>query len=476
MIQEHKVITKYIADTEQEKRAIDDLISRVNKLKATESAAAQSREQHFDQLVLDLTRTNNGVEEMNTNWGEAAKKSFSFGETMQGVAKTLAPWNQALELAGKAVRFMDESMEAAGKKYPQYADDVRAVTKEFKDLKESVMAASGVIIVEMAKALPSIDQIKKHTEDLQRQWMSLLTTGHSGADPYGAITGAWGNLKEALKSNVDYWNNDGEAFIDKFVAGMKKVGKAKQELTFGMFANVGQTDYDFDWYGKTTSPGSAASMNAQGFAIDEQKLLEQITAGMDLRSVDEQYRSFNAQQSNSKLEQMFGPIDEFNAYQEAFNMLGGAVTSAMDAWIDGSMSAGEAVKKFIGQALKALASQMAIESLKHGAYALGSLAFGDVRGAGQHAAAAAAFGVGAAAAAVAAKSMGGGAAPTSAGASAGGSAGGGSSFAGTAQQGTGERIIVVMGDSFSRSSPRMQQLDAERTVDLAFGGNGVASR
>jgi hypothetical protein len=55
-------------------------------------------------------------------------------------------------------------------------------------------------------------------------------------------------------------------------------------------------------------------------------------------------------------------------------------------------SIGKALKAALAQQLAAISAEAAIQSLKHAAYALGSLAFGDFAGAAKHAAAAAAFG------------------------------------------------------------------------------------
>ncbi len=177
----------------------------------------------------------------------------------------------------------------------------------------------------------------------------------------------------------------------------------------------------------------------------------------------------------SQLAKMFGPIEEFNAYQQALQALGGAVSSSMDAWITGSMSAGEAFKKFIGEAVKGIAIQMAMESLKHGAFAIGSLAFGDVAGATTHGKAALAFGAGAALAAAAAKGMHSGASVPGAG------AGGGArpSAPNTSTTGGGGRgsdqapVIIVYGQDFVNSSARQRQLHARKMVKDAglMGGD-----
>ncbi len=173
----------------------------------------------------------------------------------------------------------------------------------------------------------------------------------------------------------------------------------------------------------------------------------------------------------SELAKVFGPLSDFNAYKTAFDALGGAVGSALGAWIDGSQSAGEAFKAFIGEALKGTAVQLSIEALKHGAFAIGALAFGDIAGAAVHGKAAVAFAAGAAAAAVAAKELGGGgsAAPAPGGGGAGGAAGA-SSPRGTLAPPTlpeGRHQIIVVGNSWGRQSPRAQALEAEEIVAMS---------
>jgi hypothetical protein len=176
----------------------------------------------------------------------------------------------------------------------------------------------------------------------------------------------------------------------------------------------------------------------------------------------------------SVMQKMFGSVDEINGYTVAFQALSGAVTSSLQAWISGSMSAGEAIKRGIGQALAGVASQMAIEGLKHGAFAIGSAAFGDFAGSARHAAAAAAFGAGAIAAAAAARKLGSNAATDqkSAGASA-----GGASVGGGYQNGGGSRTVVYAGGMWGAmgDSARMQQIYMERAVGEAFVKNSLGA-
>lgn len=177
----------------------------------------------------------------------------------------------------------------------------------------------------------------------------------------------------------------------------------------------------------------------------------------------------SAQQS--QLAQVFGPLTEFNAYAAAFDTLGGAVGSALGAWIDGSMSAGKAFKAFIAEAVKGIAIQMAMEALKHGAFAIGSLAFGDFKSAALHGQAAGQFALGAAAASIAAKGLNGssGGAPSSAG----GYRPVAPSTAAPASGANPSSAVIVVGDPFAYDSPRNQQKIAKRLTSMAVGTSAV---
>lgn len=181
----------------------------------------------------------------------------------------------------------------------------------------------------------------------------------------------------------------------------------------------------------------------------------------------------------SMLEKHFGKLEEFDAYATAFNMLSGAVGAALGAWIDGSESAGAAFKHFIGDSLKTLSIQMAIEALKEGAKALGDFAGGNPAGATLHGLAAAKYAAVAIAAAVAAKGLGTGAsASASAGSGAGASSGGGRS-SGSDSNGNGSsrsQVVIITDDSISGDTKRMKQIKARRMLALGFtqaGYNGV---
>lgn len=172
------------------------------------------------------------------------------------------------------------------------------------------------------------------------------------------------------------------------------------------------------------------------------------------------------------LEGLFGPIEQFDVYGRAFGALTDATTSAYSAWIDGSMSIGDAIKNSLSQSIAAVGSEMAVKALQHAAYAAGSLAFLDFRGAAQHAAAAALFGAGAVTAGVVAKSLGhsGGSAPSAI-------PGGHPPVlpaSGPAARGDRRPVVVIVGDDID-DDPRRRRQRIYKTVQrgLAQSGSGT---
>lgn len=187
------------------------------------------------------------------------------------------------------------------------------------------------------------------------------------------------------------------------------------------------------------------------------------------------------QEDLDKLTAAFGassPFMKVDLITQGFDALTTSAGAAFDALISGSESAGAAFAKALGGMLRADAVQAGIQALKEGAWALGSLAFGDAKGAALHAASAAQWAVTAAAAGAGAALLGagGGGASAGAGGSGAASAGGGSaggyygSGAGGDPNGNRERIVVV-GDSNGSSSPRFEAAKARRYAALGGSSN-----
>lgn len=185
-----------------------------------------------------------------------------------------------------------------------------------------------------------------------------------------------------------------------------------------------------------------------------------------LLGAQERMAAIAAEQADAKrqtyLESVFGTTDEFDAYGAAFNTLTDAVGGAYDAWINGTMGVGAAIKGIIKQNLAAYGKEAAVNAVIQTAWGFASLAKGSPLAAA-HFKSAAGFAAGAAAAGVAAKAMGGGggAAPSGGGgygANLGGGGGGGM------QQGI--QTTIIVGDYFG-SNPREQNGRVARALRSA---------
>jgi hypothetical protein len=102
-------------------------------------------------------------------------------------------------------------------------------------------------------------------------------------------------------------------------------------------------------------------------------------------------------------------VDSLASLSEQVNDSIGAMVDAFRQAVVANIlygeSIGKALKAALAQQLASISAEAAIQSLKHAAYALGSLAFGDFGGAAKHAAAAAAFGALALAAGLAGRAL-----------------------------------------------------------------------
>lgn len=182
-----------------------------------------------------------------------------------------------------------------------------------------------------------------------------------------------------------------------------------------------------------------------------------------------------AQQRESLLESVFGPVEEFKTYQTAWQGLETVVTAGFEAWIDGSKSVGQAMKEALHGFAKQLAGEALLQALRHGAYALGSLAFGDPRGAAQHGIAAAKWAGVAALAGVVGKasapSQGAGAGSSYASAGGiGGRGGSGANYGGGG--GSQAPTYIVLGDSYGYESERSRNQRFRSALNTAGRSGG----
>lgn len=244
----------------------------------------------------------------------------------------------------------------------------------------------------------------------------------------------------------------------------------------GLGGNVTLSAMDYGAYGSDANTRSFGTVAPVTSNADQAKELARSYApgGAVAKNMDQAYNMWQKRSGASFLEETFGKVGEFDLYKKAFDGLTSATTSAFHAWVTGSESLGNAFKKSVATALEAMGAQMLIESLKHAAYAIGSVAFYDYAGAAAHTAAAAEFAAGALAAGVAARALGGG------GSSAASSGGAGSGAAQTysapaGATGQGQNPIIVYGDSFADDSPYMKQIKAQKLVNTALGKTSAGS-
>jgi hypothetical protein len=236
-----------------------------------------------------------------------------------------------------------------------------------------------------------------------------------------------------------------------------RMGRESFDATFGHLPDA-YADATAPWE-RTWSPGGIDAAT-RGKASDASRDL-----GEYMKELQAEQAKAAKDADRSGMEKIFGPLEEINGYASAFGLLKDAVTSAYDAWIDGSASATEAIRKSIAAGIQALGKDMLIRSLQEGAWAIADLAKGNFVGAKLHGLAAAGFAAGATAAGLAAKGFG----DTGGGSAANARAAAGIGYGGSRSGGeqAGYSVTIVQGDGFSDSSPRYVARRTRRAMDLA---------
>lgn len=135
---------------------------------------------------------------------------------------------------------------------------------------------------------------------------------------------------------------------------------------------------------------------------EERREAEERDPFSSLRNRFERFR-FDIEHANESISESIQSMA-----QQVNSVLGSmedALQQGIVAWILYGESLGKALQKALAQQLAVLSAEFAVQALKHAAYALGSLAFGNFAGAAKHAAAAAAFTAAAAATGIAARAL-----------------------------------------------------------------------
>ena len=376
-------------------------------------------------------------------------------------------------------------------------DGIEAATVKWKDAIDDLIGALGELVMAMEPIIRGAATMAQGVAGAttSSDWiLQAMGRGELGQDNMMKYRALMDRREQAQKSSEALVNNqrmkmNASAVADAFMEGFTKrvvhkmggrvsngnVGDSGDPLAAinalaagggGLGSAFGNTfayarDQRAGFQAANAAGQQGASAQAQLAGLDRtNKSIEEFTARMeDVLRMEEMV----AARRQSMLQAIFGPVDQFNVYAAGFQLLQSAATSAFDAWITGSMTIGQAIKRAIAEGLRAIAVQMLVESLKHLAYAAGNAAFGNFAGAGAHLKSAALFGAGAVAAGVAARQMGAG---QGAGVGGGGYSPSAGSYLGGGSNGhtggTSNTVIYVTGDAY-----RMSQAEREHRISDA---------
>lgn len=304
-------------------------------------------------------------------------------------------------------------------------------------------------------------------EDFRRQ--QRINEGAKRMEPM--VRGMMGDL---FGSAMKAWEDIGTIEMDPMNVGKRKGGAGGG---VDVAAQSAARKLLRSWVMSEATNAAPSGGDALGFAAETgDEFGRDLMSTIDLsnygrtQSAADEYNAMRAGKQTSYLESTFGTLQEFDAYKSAFETLTSAVSSSMTAWIDGSMSAGAAFKKGIGEAMKALSVEASVQALRHLALAAGYAFIPGMQGSAAGALKAAAmWGVVAVAAGGAAKSLssgGGGASAAGAGAGAGAAA---PSYApsSSSQQPGSHNTIIYGGPDLNGSSDRQRMVTAKRIVNAA---------
>ncbi len=461
-----------------------------------------------DQLVAALDK----VEGAQKKVGEGAKKAAKeqddwFDKTRKGLQKVRAAWGEyqgSLAVAKQAFGFLESAADSFAASNEEAGKAWKASKKEWDEGFSKIKNAIGEIVVALGPLIGALGRVaglvgdiaSKATRGATDSFISAVGGGasvrvdaHGGeGHVYSAGDGWYGYSSDKTLAMARNMAAAGAAFgvsAESSAMAQKQFGKRKtggsggfelqdyQDLQGrgGSYRSVGDfgpisVDYDKEYANRVAE----YRKRQQGFATyDRESLLGDmrgVVPGMDeVQRFQGQLAEQLQGQRTTYLEQIFGPLDQFNAYAAGFDMLGNTVAAAYSAWVDGTSSVADAIKGTLAASLKSMGAEMAIAALKETAYGFASLAWGPIGGASAaaHFKSAGLFALGAAAAGVAAKGIGGGG-----GASAGGGYSGGANLGGMGGGGGAAptNTTIIIGDYFG-ANPREQNGRVARAIRSA---------
>lgn len=333
----------------------------------------------------------------------------------------------------------------------------------YQDLDESGVRASNRI----AARKEEIKLAREELAALERQWKSY----DHGALSVGLYRQEQERLRAVINGTVGK-GKPGRGDVSQYIGGVGLEEQATSSITGNRLLGF-------------SVPGATATYSTEG----EQALAQQASwkhiYDAEKQARDERDRmqglaNMREAQNVGQLEKIFGPIEEFEIYEQGFASLGSTFSAFSDAVgegyaaiVTGQGSFSAAFKKAFADGLLAMGKSSVVSALRETALGVGALAIGSPTAA-IHFKSAALHGAVAVAAGAAANALGAGSsapAPAPSGGSSSGSAGGRTSGGGTVDK-PGEKserpIYILMGSAYDESTPRMRRVMANEAVEKAL--------
>jgi hypothetical protein len=343
-----RVLIKVEADTARAERGMLRLDREALKAKLGMKQLGDQSKQAMDTIGLGaeaqvprLQKINSAIQGFTGKLGQGLKGIDNF-------AKGLAPWNQALELGGKAVKFASESLDAYAKTSSRAADEVKKLKDEFEGYKNSIMAGTGFIVLELLKPAASFDELRRSMIRVENTalWQRLYGSGRLGmfegsneaADPLAALRSSAKGLGEQLDAVFGNVNRYGE--IDGLAASFKtrmeetaaatKKGAdeaARWRAELAALAGKNAKEVTDELVKRLELEASVANRASGQGGVDFGAAQRNVaTAGQGIGAMQDAAREMQYALGEGRrvtfMESVFGPIEQIDLYKQSWEAFG----------------------------------------------------------------------------------------------------------------------------------------------------------
>jgi hypothetical protein len=471
MLESEEAFKKQREVADAQAKAYWDAINAAEKKKKAEEELAPALAEvakHEKELAERADTTNKIMNESADAYRKASDQADAYANKLFNINHEI---RERLKLNGQlAGAGIDNGANVGGLQSGEEAEAVK-VSRELRDSETARYAATksyGDTLVDLAKKETS-------RNDRLNDLVQIMGDANVSQDIQ----------KKALKEYNDLLKESNKE-TDEAKKKAEELAKARAEAARAL-SNKVQKELTDDLVKRLTEGATAKDSNIAKLSdIDLESIgVKQTANGYSVQTGGPKVPTDEEQRRKSQLESIFGPIDQYAAYNteisalaETFGAFSDAVGAGYEAIVTGKGSIIGAIKSAAAARLLATGKESAIDALRETALGFGSLALGPIGGvsAAAHFKAAALHAGVAVAAGVAASGLGagGGGGNTTATSSSGGN---NSSQGGNNNNSNNDRSthtsIIVYGDNYAEDSPRMRQLRAERLVKQATGSSAV---